>query len=286
MGPVAKWLPDRTRLHLQHGPSDLIVYAEGARDCAYEAAVERFQTVIKELSNELDALRLPVKPKSPNLEGLIARRMVHAANCFSGFGFITPMAAVAGAIADEILKVMKHSAPLKRAYVNNGGDIALFLTKGSSFETLIAGVRGEVFGRVRLSHVDGIRGIATSGRHGRSLSLGIADSVTVLAKSAAQADAAATMVANAVDLPDHPAITRCRAKDVKDDTDLENFPVVTSCEDLSEKDKMCALNYGLVRAELFRRSGFIKAASLHLQGAAISTARAKDFLSQEEHFQV
>ena len=153
MGPVVKWLPDRTRLHLQHGPSDLIVYAEGARDCAYEAAVERFQTVIKELSNELDALRLPVKPKSPNLEGLIARQMVHAANCFSGFGFITPMAAVAGAIADEILKVMKQSAPLKRAYVNNGGDIALFLTKGSSFETLIAGVQGEVFGPVSYTHL-------------------------------------------------------------------------------------------------------------------------------------
>ena len=134
MGPVANWLPDRTRLHLQHGPSDLIIYAEGARDCAYEAAVARFQTVIKELSNELDALRLPVKPKSPVPEGLIARRMVDAANCFAGFGFITPMAAVAGAIADEILKVMKQSAPLKRAYVNNGGDIALFLTKGSSLK--------------------------------------------------------------------------------------------------------------------------------------------------------
>lgn len=286
MGPVANWLPDRTRLHLQHGPSDLIIYAEGARDCAYEAAVARFQTVIKELSNELDALRLPVKPKSPVPEGLIARRMVDAANCFAGFGFITPMAAVAGAIADEILKVMKQSAPLKRAYVNNGGDIALFLTKGSSFETLIAGVYGEVFGRVRLSQANGVKGIATSGRHGRSLSLGIADSVTVLATSAAEADAAATMVANAVDLPDHPAITRCRAKDVKDDSDLENVLVVTNCDDLSEKEKMCALNYGLTRAELFRRSGFIKAASLHLQGVAMSTACATDFLTQKEHLYV
>ena len=76
-----------------NSPSDLIIYAEGARDCAYEAAVARFQTVIKELSNALDVLRLPVKPKSPVPEGLIARRMVDAANCLQDW-IITPMAAV------------------------------------------------------------------------------------------------------------------------------------------------------------------------------------------------
>ena len=49
-----------------------------------------------------------------------------------------------------------------------------------------------------------MRGIATSGWRGRSFSLGIADAVTVLAATAAEADAAATMIANAVDLPGHP----------------------------------------------------------------------------------
>ena len=51
-----------------------------------------------------------------------------------------------------------------------------------------------------------MRGIATSGWRGRSFSLGIADAVTVLAATAAEADAAATVIANAVDLPGHPAI--------------------------------------------------------------------------------
>ena len=41
--------------------------------------------------------------------------------------FITPMAAVAGAVAEEVLGAMMRAAELERAYVNNGGDIALHL---------------------------------------------------------------------------------------------------------------------------------------------------------------
>ena len=67
---------------------------------------------------------------------------------------------------------------------------------------------------------DPARGIATSGRHGRSFSLGIADAVTVLARTASQADAAATIIANAVDLPGHPAIVRCPANELQPDSDL------------------------------------------------------------------
>ena len=67
---------------------------------------------------------------------------------------------------------------------------------------------------------DPSRGVATSGRHGRSFSLGIADAVTVLAKTAASADAAATIIANAVDLPGHPAIIRRPACELQPDSDL------------------------------------------------------------------
>ena len=53
---------------------------------------------------------------------------MHAAVApFAEESFITPMAAVAGAVADEILQAMRRAAPLARAYVNNGGDIALHL---------------------------------------------------------------------------------------------------------------------------------------------------------------
>ena len=41
--------------------------------------------------------------------------------------FITPpWRAVAGAVADEVLQALVHGRGLKRAYVNNGGDIALY----------------------------------------------------------------------------------------------------------------------------------------------------------------
>ena len=68
-------------------------------------------------------------------------------------------------------------------------------------------------------------GVATSGRHGRSFSLGIADAVTVLARTASQADAAATIIANAVDLPGHPAVRRMPANELQPDSDLGARPV-------------------------------------------------------------
>src|SRR6185295_4152409 len=135
--------------------------------------------------------------------------------------FITPMAAVAGAVAEEILGAMT-AKQLDRAYVNNGGDIALHLASGEQFTVGLVD-RPDRPGLMKTSVIDfddPARGIATSGRHGRSFSLGIADAVTVLARTAAQADAAATIIANAVDLPGHPAVLRCPAHDLQPDSDL------------------------------------------------------------------
>ena len=120
------------------------------------------------------------------------------------------MAAVAGAVADELLAHMTAAAPLERAFVNDGGDIAVLVSDGHALEIGVAGEfsRGDVpvlNGRLRLDANSGIGGIATSGARGRSFSLGIADSVTVLARDAATADVAATLIANAVDI-DSPAI--------------------------------------------------------------------------------
>jgi ApbE superfamily uncharacterized protein (UPF0280 family) len=74
-----------------------------------------------------------------------------------------------------VLAAMLEAADLRRAYVNNGGDIALHLGRANGSST--ASANGQCRGGWR----DGVGGIATSGRHGRSHSLGIADSVTVLA---------------------------------------------------------------------------------------------------------
>ncbi len=282
MKPLARWLPDGKRLHLQHGPSDLVIYAEGMRQRAYEAAVARFQTVIDEVSSELSILKTAVHPSSVYPEGNIAVSMFHAAVQFSDRGYITPMAAVAGAIADEILEEMIEAAPLQRAYVNNGGDIALYLAPKTSFNTLMAGVDGRVLGHVTILAGSGVRGMATSGRHGRSLSRGIADSVTVLARSAALADAAATIVANSVNLQKHPAVQCIAANTIREDSDLGTMSVVTHCGPLSEGDKTIALNNGLSEAEVFCQSGKIKGASLYLQGRTVSTKSASKFINHGE----
>src|SRR5690606_41231750 len=88
------------------------------------------------------------------------------------------------------------------------------LAPGNAMLLAIAG-NGRGFGdRIRIRAEDEVRGVATSGWRGRSFSLGIADAVTVLARTGAEADAAATLIANAVDLPGHPAIKRRPAREL------------------------------------------------------------------------
>jgi ApbE superfamily uncharacterized protein (UPF0280 family) len=182
--------------------------------------------------------------------------------------FVTPMAAVAGAVADEILAVMVSGGGLARAYVNDGGDIALFLAPGQSYRAAMAGLDAVDLGRAIIGAGDGIGGIATSGRGGRSLSLGIADSVTVLAASAAAADAAATLIANAVNLPDHPSIIRCPATDLQPDSDLGERLVTLSVGPLDDSHIAAALDHGLAEARHMRAAGLIAGAALFLGGAS------------------
>lgn len=276
MGPTAHILPCGKRLHLQHGPSDLIIYADGDRDRAFAAAKARFYTIIAEVVSELDQLRQIISPLSMPPTGTVARRMHDVATRFGRDHVVTPMAAVAGAIADEVLAAMTVKAEMQRAYVNNGGDIALHLAPGTSFSTAMMGHDGARLGTVQIDAADPVRGIATSGRHGRSLSLGAADSVTVLAHSAAQADVAATLIGNAVDLPDHPAIRRRPACDVIDNSDLGDLPVVVGCGPLSVDEVRHALTNGQKLADRFVRNGQIAGAGLFLQGQSRTTRQTSN----------
>jgi hypothetical protein len=113
---------------------------------------------------------------------------------------------------------------------------------------------------------DPARGIATSGRHGRSFSLGIADAVTVLAKTASQADAAATIIANAVDLPGHPAIVRLPANELQPDSDLGARLVTREVGALSESEIEQALEAGADCARRLLAAGLIEGAALRLKG--------------------
>jgi ApbE superfamily uncharacterized protein (UPF0280 family) len=303
-GPVGGRLGDG-RLHFQHGPIDLIITLDGPADGVDVAARrgwERFQTILGELASELPALR---QAMTPHGEVLRQRRSLEpcetgeivppgalrgiAARCTSGRGesivksdvaramaqacqpfadhFITPMAAVAGAVADEILASIRAVPPLRRALINNGGDIAFYLGDG---ETVTIGLAARpedlaIAGTITLNAADATRGVATSGWRGRSQSLGIADAVTVLAATGATADAAATMIANEVNI-DHPAIARLAAREVKDDSDLGDLPVTVAVGPLPGQAIAQALTGGEDEAMRLLQAGLIQGAVLLLQG--------------------
>ncbi len=261
------------RLHLQHGPIDIVAEAWGAPDevrRAYAQAASRFGDILAELVEELPVLRRAVADTPPAPAGAVARRMARAVwphrRCF-----ITPMAAVAGAVADEVLAAMAAKRALDRApdraYVNNGGDIAFHLGPG---ERLSAGIVNRldlpaIDADLAISHDMPSRGLATSGWRGRSLSFGIADAVTVLARTAAEADAAATLIANAVNA-DHPAIERSPASALRDDTDLGDRLVTVGVGRLPHDVTDEALDAGAAMAGSMRRAGLVDAAYLALQG--------------------
>jgi len=269
--PQIALLSDGRRLHLQDGPIDLIVEARGRADAvraAYEAAARRFTGLLDELCAELAELRRAALPAACSLEGTVARRMYAAVTPYAWDRFITPMAAVAGGVAEEILGAMLDVATLDQAYVNNGGDIALHLGAGEHFSVGLMDRpdRDGVMRTMRIDSDDRARGIATSGRHGRSFSLGIADAVTVLAATASQADAAATVIANAVDLPGHPAITRQPANALQPDSDLGARLVTRGVGELSRDEIAAALESGAECARQLFDRGLIEGAVLRLCG--------------------
>ncbi|RKF50670.1 UPF0280 family protein [Paraburkholderia fungorum] len=274
---------DAARWHWQHGPIDLILSADGepsAVQAAYEVCWARFVELLPELVGELTLLRQPVpshvSPADCALKGPVARRMWNACHPHRA-RYITPMAAVAGSVADELITAFAREG-IARAFINNGGDIALHMTEGQQYRV---GVFADLaaFSGARLSDdlaLDAnltlgaalpIRGIATSGWRGRSFSLGIADSVTVLARNAATADAAATIIANAVNL-DHARIARRPASSLKDDSDLGDMLVTVDVPSLPQPLIDFALARGVDTARRLLEQGLIEGAALFLQGRA------------------
>jgi len=281
-GAVAAKLGDG-RWHFQHGPIDLIISAHGtthALESAIAVAWQRFTGILGELVEQLRVLRQPLRSpanQGSRVHGEVAQRMLAACLPYSPQVFITPMAAVAGAVSDTVIQAFVNQTGIRRAYVNNGGDIALHLTPGQEYRVgLYADVSRignqrlpttahDLDGTFSVSATANIRGIATSGWRGRSFSLGIADSVTVLAASSAQADAAATIIANQV-YAEHTAIQRAPANTLKDDSDLNDTLVTTHVGQLPAEIVDLALTRGAQHARALLDLGLIAGAALVLQG--------------------
>ena len=220
------------RWHFQHGPIDIVLELAGEPQAcadAIEKSWQRFECLLPELVSELFYLKQAVSALEDHVFTHPVAQRMHRATAQAAFashdGFVTPMAAVAGSVAQELLPCFMQ-AGVDKAYVNNGGDIALHMQPGESWRIgmvidMAQALRNwpsqelTVDGAFVIDADMPVRGIATSGWQGRSFSLGIADSVTVLAATAAQADVAATLIANAVNIDDA-RIQRRRADSVRD----------------------------------------------------------------------
>ena len=272
--PSAWLLDDGRRLHLQQGPIDLIVDAVGGAGqvrIAYEQAHAAFLSILDDLANQLPRLRqrLTQQTEVSAFDGDVAQRMTRAAKPFADYR-VTPMIAVAGAVADHVLCAMVAGRTLERAQVNNGGDIALYLSGNACCSVGIctapdSSAHSDV---ISIARRDGVGGIATSGWQGRSFSLGIANAVTVLATDAATADATATLIANATDLPGSGKIKRKPAVSLAPDSDLGDRAVTVSVANLSEKEIETALDSGARLAEQFCADHLIISAYLNVQGTS------------------
>ncbi len=268
----------RDKLHLNHGPIDLLLRAEGEPGevrAAYENATRRFKTILNDLVRELPILRRELSTTEVEANeapsGNVARQMYRVCTPYRSVR-LSPMAAVAGAVADTMLAALNERARLRRSWVNNGGDIAFDLEPGQRFCCGVVpdvGI-GKVEGELNIIEHDPVRGVATSGwatrtQGGRSFSLGIADAVTVLAANAASADAAATMIANHVDLPEHDGINRDAAAEHDPDSDLGRRLVTTGVPLLNDSQCRLALERGARYARQLKSLGLIHFAILFLQ---------------------
>lgn len=264
------------RLHFQHGPIDLIIDLMGDPEALKQAQAcgqTRFDNILNELVSELAQLRRQVSSTNC-LKGAIARRMWQATSQV-GSQFITPMAAVAGAVADEMLACMSQVPGITRLCINNGGDIAFWGADEERFRIgLVTDLVSTVLHKnipaiVEINGSQHIHGVATSGWRGRSHSLGVADAVTVFANNAASADAAATMIANATNVASE-RISRQPAIELNPDSDLGEKLVTVNVESLTRTEINHALNEGAILAEQLLYNSTIAAAILVLQGEYLS----------------
>ena len=248
------------KLFLRHGPINIVLEAIGIdKDLAYQNVKEYFETILEQLVLDMDLLKKEVV-FNRKFNNKISQSMQDATEKYSPT-FITPMAAVAGSIADNILRVLINNTNLEKAYVNNGGDVSFYLNKNQIMKSSLAAIPNMI---AEIKYKDKSRGIATSGWRGKSFSRGFADSVTVLADNAAMADAAATMIGNAVDIYNHPKIKKQPANEMYEDSDLKNLLITVEVGLLTKVEIKEALKNGYQTALQYINKDLINTALIQL----------------------
>ena len=267
----SQWLTEvgPGKVFLDYGPISMVIAASRDGEPMTELCRDAGQVAVdclSELGPQLKDLKRSWTQCEPDELSGVAFAMWQAVQSTGDIN-LTPMAAVAGAFADKVADWLQQQGATK-ALVNNGGDVAIRLLAD---ETTKVGVMPEIGGvgfskLVRLTAGDGIGGIATSGLGGRSFTCGIMESVTVLAKSCAVADAFATSLANGSYI-DSPAVVRGLARLIDPDTDIPDLMVTESVGRLTPQEVHQSMQQVLTRLRDNVDKRIIKGATLHLQGA-------------------
>jgi len=235
---------------------------------AYLEAVAKHKTVLSDFAGNIKALP----------ENDLAQRMIESARAIGDFD-LTPMAAVAGTIADAVADWLFIRGSTK-VVVDNGGDIAIRLTTN---ETVTVGIRPRI-SHLDISHVLNLDdrkpswGVTTSGRGGRSLTRGIASGVTVIAENASIADAAATSIANACVVEDS-SIVKIPAEQLDPNSDLKGINVTVDVGVLSRGKMLQAVQTALSKADTLCRRKLIVGALIALEDIFVMTENVRELIA-------
>lgn len=246
--------------------SDLCRQAAGV-SFGYLEAVARNRTLLSRRIEQIGHL--------PDNE--LGRRMIQSVAAV-GDKDLTPMAAVAGTIADAVADWLFDRGSAK-VVVDNGGDIAIRLSTG---ETATVGIRPQI-SCSDISHIVTLDarssswGVTTSGLGGRSFTRGIASAVTVVAANASIADAFATSIANACFVEDR-RIVQIPAEQIDPNTDLKGLNVTVDVGFLSAEKKNLAVQAALAKADQFCRQHRIFGALIALGDVFAMTQSLADFI--------
>jgi hypothetical protein len=262
---------DEESVLVECGPMRLVIRAWNKKQPQIELARRAAEESISYLERIARCRPLLSRP-IPDIEDLpedeLALGMIRSTRAI-GDHDLTPMAAVAGTIADAVADWLLERG-LTRIIVDNGGDIAIRLARG---ETATVGVRPQVTSPLisHVIHLDSGRstwGVTTSGMGGRSFTRGIASAVTVLAADASVADAAATAVANACFVEDK-GIIQLPAENIDPNSDLAGINVTTEVGSLSTDKISIALNAARRKAEYLSQKDVIIGAFITLDNVIV-----------------
>jgi uncharacterized protein len=272
-------------MYLEIGPVSLVI--QGEKDGSIykfkrKRLIEKVGSILNEIREKLPVLKQKAcKIKNTKHISGVPKKMIDAVKAIDEVS-LTPMAAVAGSVADTLKDFLKSEGP-DLVSVNNGGDISVFNRIGKELNIHIGSIRSNENSH-RFLRIDLLKdyGIATSGFGGRSFTLGLADSVTVIAGTGAIADAAATFICNCTNTQSDQVI-RQKASEVDPLTDIPDELVTLSINQLNLDDIIISLENGLAVATNLKDNKYIYDTVITLQGHTVTTINGDYPITLEVH---